>query len=295
MGRKRWAVPAVAAVISALAVGSIAVAADSRKAMDTVAGYLATDGSTYVGGRVTSIGLPQINIAGTAGAGELVYHLRQYHDSGRYEQDVHLVAHEAKRYLNRRLDENAEKAKRVRSCKTRYRRVRAGVHKGYYKRKRTCRTKSVAPRRLTGKPAMVLDIDETSLSNYDSLAAFGFFAAGLVAPAALGTSPALPPVLDLYKLARRRGVAVFFVTGRPDLASIPTMANLRTAGYTEWDGLQFKPSGLHTEEYKAGARAAIEKKGFDIVLNVGDQESDLDGGHADRAFKLANPFYFISD
>jgi hypothetical protein len=31
------------------------------------------------------------------------------------------------------------------------------------------------------------------------------------------------------------------------------------------------------------------------VVNLGDQESDLDGGHAERAFKLPNPFYFISD
>jgi hypothetical protein len=35
--------------------------------------------------------------------------------------------------------------------------------------------------------------------------------------------------------------------------------------------------------------------GYDIVVNAGDQESDLEGGHADRAFKLPNPFYFVSD
>jgi hypothetical protein len=28
-------------------------------------------------------------------------------------------------------------------------------------------------------------------------------------------------------------------------------------------------------------------------VNVGDQESDLQGGHVVRAFKLPNPFYFI--
>ena len=205
------------------------------------------------------------------------------------------MMHEAKRYLGRRLDDDKAKAKRARSCKTSYRRVKSGAHKGYYKRKRACKTRSVAPPRLSGKPAIVLDIDETSLSNYDPLAAAGFNSVGLVVPAALGTSPALGPVLDFYRYARSRGVAAFFVTGRPDLAQIPTEANLKTAGYTQWDGLQFKPSGLHTEEYKAGARAAIEKKGYDIVANVGDQESDLDGGHADRAFKVPNPFYFISD
>lgn len=33
--------------------------------------------------------------------------------------------------------------------------------------------------------------------------------------------------------------------------------------------------------------------GFRIIVNVGDQESDLAGGHAERAFKLPNPFYII--
>ncbi len=45
--------------------------------------------------------------------------------------------------------------------------------------------------------------------------------------------------------------------------------------------------------YKSGERAKIEQQGFDIVANVGDQESDLRGGHADRAFKLPNPYYFL--
>jgi hypothetical protein len=46
--------------------------------------------------------------------------------------------------------------------------------------------------------------------------------------------------------------------------------------------------------FKSGQRAALEAQGYRIVANVGDQESDLAGGHADRSFKLPNPFYFIS-
>ena len=45
-------------------------------------------------------------------------------------------------------------------------------------------------------------------------------------------------------------------------------------------------------EYKSAARAKIEQQGYRIILNVGDQESDLAGGHATRAFKLPNPFYY---
>jgi hypothetical protein len=46
-------------------------------------------------------------------------------------------------------------------------------------------------------------------------------------------------------------------------------------------------------QYKSGARAAIEGQGYRIVANVGDQYSDLAGGHEDIGFKLANPFYFL--
>jgi acid phosphatase len=40
-------------------------------------------------------------------------------------------------------------------------------------------------------------------------------------------------------------------------------------------------------------RAAIEDEGYTIVANVGDQPSDLEGGHAERAFLLPNPFYRV--
>ena len=37
----------------------------------------------------------------------------------------------------------------------------------------------------------------------------------------------------------------------------------------------------------------IENNGYDIVLNMGDQYSDLKGGYAERVFKLPNPFYYV--
>jgi hypothetical protein len=47
-------------------------------------------------------------------------------------------------------------------------------------------------------------------------------------------------------------------------------------------------------DYKSGRRAYIESTlHVAIIANIGDQQSDLDGKHADRPFKLPNPFYFI--
>lgn len=55
----------------------------------------------------------------------------------------------------------------MKRCTVRYRKT--GVRsrgKRLYRRVKRCKRRLVRPRRLSGKPAIVLDIDETSLSNY---------------------------------------------------------------------------------------------------------------------------------
>ena len=42
------------------------------------------------------------------------------------------------------------------------------------------------------------------------------------------------------------------------------------------------------------ARATVERHGYTILANVGDQRSDLAGGHSLRRYKLPNPVYLIS-
>jgi acid phosphatase len=144
---------------------------------------------------------------------------------------------------------------------------------------------------------VVFDIDETLLSNYLGVpnsdpesGSIGQF------PGALsGTGTRMPGVSDAYDLAKRRGMAVFLITARPSI--VPglretTLRNLAAVGYTGYAGVSLKadPAGS-SATYKAGERAAIEAQGYTVVANVGDQESDLAGGHAERTFKLPNPFY----
>ncbi len=159
------------------------------------------------------------------------------------------------------------------------------------------------------KPALVLDIDETSLSNWDEIKAngFGHFnngrcdslprgPCGFDAWERLERAPALAPTLRLYRRARQLGIAVFFITGRHADAAAETAANLRQAGYGNWDGLFLEPQGSRfasAADFKAPTRAAIETQGYTILASVGDQRSDLIGGHAERGFLLPNPFYFI--
>jgi len=44
---------------------------------------------------------------------------------------------------------------------------------------------------------------------------------------------------------------------------------------------------------KAARAPKIEEAGYAIIVTVGDQQSDLDGGFAECGFKLPDPFYFI--
>lgn len=252
-------------------------------------------GSLYTSVRPTGVGLPQIGATGPIGANELPPSLRAYHDSGAYDRDLTAVAAAADAHLKLRLEQNAAPAKRKKRCKVRYTRVSIrGAHGRLYRRVRRCRRVLVTPPRLKGKSAIVFDLDETALSNYDTLAASNFSLAGIV-PAAAGVAEPLGPVLALYRSARERDAAIFFISSRPPEIRQSTESNLRSAGYDSWTAVYFNETGAKTAAFKAATRAEIERQGYEIVANVGDQESDLNGGHADRAFKLPNPFYFLPD
>jgi len=212
-------------------------------------------GTPIISVRPTGVGLPLVGASGTVGAADFAQPLKDYHDSGAYSKDLQAVDQQAKKYLLNHA---------------------AG----------------------TTKPALVLDIDETSLSNYKYISNANF--SGTLGALALGVAnaddPPIKPTLNLFNAARQHGIAVFFITGRPD--NIPgvrsqTVANLHSAGYQGWTGLSLNPGGLATVPYKSGERAKIEQQGYRIIANVGDQESDLQGGHAGRGFKVPNPFYFI--
>jgi len=159
--------------------------------------------------------------------------------------------------------------------------------------------KRVAEKKPGEKLAMVLDIDETSLSNYPLMLRedFGYNREESEEWGAAAKAPAIPGTLRLYKRAQKLGVAVFFITGRrsPELAS--TEKNLRGQGYTDWAGLTLRaPDQVHmaTIAYKSGERKKIVEQGYKIILSVGDQMSDLLGNpQAEMSVKLPNPYYYL--
>ena len=191
---------------------------------------------------------------------------RAYHDSGAYDRGLIEVADQAGRWV----------AARARSTK---------------------------------QPALVLDVDETALSNWDIITRddFGRPIAGpcdlaLDAPCGwaaadqLGRDPAIAPTLQVFRQASAQGVTVFLITGRPENQRAATERNLKAAGFDGYAKLYMVPSGQHfasAKDFKAPVRAQIEQQGYTIVANMGDQPSDLLGGHAERSFLLPNPFYRV--
>jgi predicted secreted acid phosphatase len=164
-----------------------------------------------------------------------------------------------------------------------------------------------APR--VDRPAVVFDIDETALSNWEVIKAndFGRVIDGPCTRLPQGPcgwrawdltaqSTVIQPTLDVFTAAHDRGAAIFFITGRDESQRAATERNLKSTGYRGYTQLIMEPVGAHfasAADFKAPQRAHIAERGYSIIANMGDQPSDLDGGFAERTYLLPNPFYRI--
>ena len=152
-------------------------------------------------------------------------------------------------------------------------------------------------RPLPGKPAVVFDIDETCLSNFSHIQEmdFAFQLQAWNNWVNKGIAPPLEGTLDLYRFCRSRGLAIIFISGRNQMQRVQTENNLRQAGYEEWAELVLKDvSGNESAlNFKTTARRNLVQNGYTILLNLGDQDSDLLGGYCDAVFKLPNPLYWV--
>jgi HAD superfamily, subfamily IIIB (Acid phosphatase) len=160
------------------------------------------------------------------------------------------------------------------------------------------------------KPAVIFDIDDTTLNTYDYeiFAQFGYTPASDALFVDNAAFPAVFGMPHLINWANHRGYTVFFITGRPEAQRSPTVTNLADVGVKapiDMAHLYLKqttpPPYLHcaaapsctTIEYKSGTRAHIASLGYKIVADFGDQFSDLKGGHAGAQFKIPNPMYYL--
>ncbi len=158
-----------------------------------------------------------------------------------------------------------------------------------------------------GKPAVVFDVDDTTLNTY-SYEIYSNFVYNPTSNAAFvnsGVFRAVPHMVDLEHYAEAKGFAIFFLTGRPESQRTGTIANLTSEGYdVQSSKLYLKDytvdtwlspcaTSCTTTQYKSLTRAHIESLGYNIVGNFGDQYSDLNGGYSDLTFKMPNPMYYL--
>jgi len=149
-----------------------------------------------------------------------------------------------------------------------------------------------------GKLAIVLDIDETSLSNwkYEKDNDFSYSSESWLKWKLEAACPAIKPTLEVYNQAKKQNISIFFITGGSEKYREATISNLKKVGYTDYTKLIMEPADKHyhfAENFKAPERKKITEQGYRIILNMGDQYSDLEGGYADKTFKLPDPFYYV--
>ncbi|MEU6171705.1 HAD family acid phosphatase [Streptantibioticus parmotrematis] len=158
-------------------------------------------------------------------------------------------------------------------------------------------------------PAIMLDIDDTSISTYPVNADYDFGGGADASAAdaqadADNTYPVVQPTLDLATWAHAHGVKVVFITGRHDNLTTVTRNQLTGLGFPI-DGLYLRPksdpppylpcgTSCTAEPFKSNTRKYLEQsQGYDFIEAIGDQVSDYAGGYDDRGFKLPNPMYNI--
>ena len=178
----------------------------------------------------------------------------KYHDSGRYDKDVTAA-------VNKAIDE-------------------------------------FKPVKVKNNSLVVFDVDETSLSNYEinKELDFGYIKDLWNEWILSSKAPAIKPVLKLYNYLKDRGIKTAFITGRKSYQYDATYKNLVDAGYKTFDTLIVRTANedsLTAEQYKSKIRSELTKKGYDIIGDVGDQYSDLNGPDHGIQVKIPNYMYMI--
>lgn len=199
---------------------------------------------------------PSSAVADATPTAEQITQIEQYYDGGAWARDTTRVTDRASAFLRRRV------------------------------------ARARDPRKLVA----VFDIDDTALSTYDCMRAGAFVDGRRSACVVLDPHPAIALTRALVRLAQQKQVGVAFVTGRPEYVRTVTLAQLRSAGFRGRYELLLRSSEderASVVPFKAGARKALQRGGRTVIMSVGDQQSDLDGGFAQRTFKLPNPMYTL--
>jgi hypothetical protein len=97
----------------------------------------------------------------------------------------------------------------------------------------------------------------------------------------------IPPIARFSRFLERQGVAMVFNTARPPAQRGFTKAQLQKAGYPV-DGLCLGTPGLTIPAGKQACRDRYADRGWTLVANVGNNDTDFLGDGYERAYRLPN-------
>ncbi|VVB71004.1 HAD superfamily, subfamily IIIB (Acid phosphatase) [uncultured archaeon] len=156
---------------------------------------------------------------------------------------------------------------------------------------------------LPSNPAITLDIDETVLSSISMESGEGIWLCDYLEwDRKQIFFPALPKVKEFLTLCKTLGITIFFITGRPSSMLDFTVQNFDEVGFLPLVGNDIKEriymfdgterSHHIVRAFKEQKRKEISDKGYNILMNIGDQVSDT-GKYNKYTVLLENPYYTI--
>ncbi|MFA3783665.1 HAD family acid phosphatase [Melioribacteraceae bacterium 4301-Me] len=147
--------------------------------------------------------------------------------------------------------------------------------------------------------AVIFDVDETALSNYEIIKDinFGYEPNLWDKWVKESKAPAILEVKKFYDWLLSKKIKIIFLSGRTIDEEQATIKNLKNAGYSVFDTLITKKPNdqkISTAVFKEREREKLSKKGYHIIACIGDQWSDMKGKYTGIKIKLPNYMYIIN-
>jgi acid phosphatase len=151
---------------------------------------------------------------------------------------------------------------------------------------------------LVPNSAVVFDIDETALDNYEAIKKIGYGYEKKYWDEWLekADAPAIPKVKELYDFLLQKRFKIIFITGKKDYQYNATYKNMIAVGYTTFDTIITRNKDeykIKSAQYKSNKRNELIDKGYVIAGCIGDQLTDCAGENCGIVVKLPNYLYLV--
>ncbi|AFH47870.1 Class B acid phosphatase [Ignavibacterium album JCM 16511] len=150
--------------------------------------------------------------------------------------------------------------------------------------------------KIKDNSAAIFDVDDTALSNYEisKRLDYGYDFQIIQDWVMSAKLPAIKQTLEFYNYLKIKGVKLIFLTGRNIEEYDATYRNLIEQGYTDFDTLIVRSEQdrkLGAAQFKSQKRKELIQNGYEIIICVGDQWTDLEGDYTGIKVKLPNYLY----